>query len=136
MIKHPERFNQAKPAGFDGLFDWDFLTPAFQGTKIEPMDIDAVIERRGKVLIFETKEPGKSIPLGQEITFNTLLKIGKGNIHLMVIYGKTIDTIAAMDEWVCMDGHVRRTGIRECNADYVFNRVLSWFNWANSEFSN
>lgn len=38
MIVFPERFKQASPAGFDGVFDWDFLEPAFGGTKIMPMD--------------------------------------------------------------------------------------------------
>jgi hypothetical protein len=31
MIVFPERFKQASPAGFDGVFDWDFLEPAFGG---------------------------------------------------------------------------------------------------------
>ena len=50
MIVFPERFKQASPAGFDGVFDWDFLEPAFGGTKIMPMDIDAVVERKGRIL--------------------------------------------------------------------------------------
>ena len=44
MIKNPKRFSQAQPANFDGVFDWDFLIPAFVGTKIEPTDIDAMVK--------------------------------------------------------------------------------------------
>ena len=84
MILFPERFNQAKPANFDGVFDWDFLKPAFAHTKIEPMDIDAIVERHGKVLIFETKAPDREISKGQKITLNPLLALGRGNVHVMV----------------------------------------------------
>lgn len=61
-IKYPKAFDGFPPAGFDGIFDWDFLKPAFGGTKIEPMDIDAFVERHGEILMFETKTLGKEIP--------------------------------------------------------------------------
>jgi hypothetical protein len=31
MIKYPETFDSMKPAGFDGIFDWNFILPAFKG---------------------------------------------------------------------------------------------------------
>jgi len=46
-IKYPDTFMDALPAGFDGVFDWDFLITAFAPTKIQPMDIDGIIERKG-----------------------------------------------------------------------------------------
>jgi len=134
MIKYPRRFNQAQPANYDGLFDWDFLEPAFAGTLIMPMDIDAVVERRGKVLIFETKDVGVDIPLGQKITLETLLRIGRGSIYLMIIYGKTPNTIEGLDEWGCgyKGGGIVYKGYQECDADFVLKRVSAWFAWANS----
>lgn len=130
MIKSQKSFFESLSAGFDGVFDWDFLLPAFNGTKIEPMDIDAVIERRGKILIFETKSPGKVIPLGQAITLKALLGIGQGAIHVMIIYGKTAETIVSMEEWRWGNKIVE---VRKelCGSSHVLSRVTEWFRWAN-----
>jgi hypothetical protein len=91
MIKSETAFNTSLPAGYDGLFDWDYLKPAFNPTKIEPMDIDAMIERHGRFLVFETKEPGKEIPNGQKITLRALHKIGCFTIFFLL--GKKRDEI-------------------------------------------
>ncbi len=71
-IKNPDAFNKKLPSGFDGVFDWSFTKGCFGNTKIEPMDFDGVVERFGHYLIFETKEIGKSILKGQEITLCNL----------------------------------------------------------------
>lgn len=130
MIKYPKTFEGAKPAGFDGLFDWDFLELVFEGTKIMPMDIDAVVERKGKLLIFETKSEFKDIPYGQIITFERLLTIGNGDIHVMIIYGKTADSIVGMDEWY-YKSKIIKVGIARCDSHHVIERVMAWFKWAN-----
>ena len=99
MIHSPHRFAEWLPAGFDGHFDWDFLKMAFTGTKIEPMDFDAVIERNGHFLVLETKEAGKSVPLGQAITLRTAWRKGFTVIH---VEGKTapeISGFAIYSEW-------------------------------------
>lgn len=131
MIKYPKKFRQSISAGFDGIFDWDFLLPAFVGTKIEPMDIDAIIERHGKFLIIETKTPGKKIPEGQEITLKSLLQLGKGYICIFILYGKMADAINEIEEWTLHNGkiNIERT---QCDSDYVVRRVTTWFKWANS----
>jgi hypothetical protein len=72
MIKFPTVFHRDLPAGFDGLFMWDFLDGVF-GPSIRPMDFDAVVERRGSFLIFETKAPGTMIPVGQRRTLETVV---------------------------------------------------------------
>jgi len=133
MIKNPKRFSQAQPANFDGVFDWDFLIPAFVGTKIEPTDIDAMVERHRRILLFETKEPSRQIPQGQVIALEALLTIGKGNIYLMILYGKTDDTIVGMDEWYYKNGAIKQRGFHQCDCGYVVERVSKWFNWANSK---
>jgi hypothetical protein len=38
MIEYPETFNRSLPAGFDGVFAWDFLRGCFGGPIIMPMD--------------------------------------------------------------------------------------------------
>jgi hypothetical protein len=74
MIRHPHTFAACPPAGFDGVFMWDFLKPAWAGTRIEPMDIDAHVERYGAHLLFETKEPDTPIPEGQRIALTALAR--------------------------------------------------------------
>lgn len=74
MLKNKAKFDLWLPALFDGQFHWDFLKPAFYGTKVMPMDFDAVIERYSSCLIFETKDNGKNISLGQSLTLTNQWK--------------------------------------------------------------
>jgi len=84
MIKNEEYFNASKPAGFDGVFNWDFIT--FRGN-IKPMDIDAIVERRGHFLVFETKRlDNTEIPRGQKITLSRLHDSMK--VTIIVLHGK------------------------------------------------
>ena len=53
-IHYPKTFNECPSAGFDGIFDWDFLKGCWGGS-IQPTDIDGIVERFGRVLMFETK---------------------------------------------------------------------------------
>lgn len=126
-IKYQDTFDKAKPARFDGLFDWDFLLPAFKGTKIEPMDIDAVVERKGYILVFETKNAGKEIPLGQQLTLETLIKIGKGRIQLIVIFCRPGGEVESVEEWVYKNNEVRKTPRTPCDKDYILSIVTAWF---------
>lgn len=74
MIHSEGEFRRALPANFDGVFDWDFLIRAFD-YGITPMDIDAIVERRGRFLVFETKKPGQEVPKGQQITLRAMLSL-------------------------------------------------------------
>ena len=66
MIRNMAEFSRALPAGFDGVFHWDFLHGAFGGNpKVKPMDFDAVVERHKRFLVFETKTPGAPVDDGQ-----------------------------------------------------------------------
>lgn len=131
MIRAQKAFYEHLPAAFDGVFNWDWLIPAFAGTKIEPTDIDAVVERRGKVLFFETKPNGKQVSTGQQITLETLVRLGRGAIRVMILYGKNQEDIQSMEEYRYIDGRVAKREIN-CNRETVLNRVKAWFDWANS----
>lgn len=85
-IKHPRGFAESAPPGFDGVFDWSWTLDAFAGTKIQPMDIDAIVERNGQFLIFETKDEGVQIPRGQMITLERLHQIRC--VSLFLVWGK------------------------------------------------
>lgn len=73
MIRHQATFDADPPAQYDGVFLWDFLGGAF-GASIRPMDFDAVVERRGAFLVFETKAPGVPLPTGQRLTLERLVQ--------------------------------------------------------------
>lgn len=76
--------------GFDGIFPWGWIIDAIKDvnpkSKITPMDFDAVVERNSHYLIFETKDIGVDIEMGQLITLNNL-KHPK-SITVMKIWGK------------------------------------------------
>lgn len=78
-------FNSFLPDGYDGEFDWDYLTEIW-GLGIEPMDFDCVVEKGGEFLVIETKGPNGYMERGQKRTFLHLIKDPKWT--LMVLYGK------------------------------------------------
>ena len=58
-----------------GLRDYDWVNPLLPG-KVGGMDLDFLLERRGKVLVLEFK-PANGYPTkGQAMTFRTLRKMG------------------------------------------------------------
>lgn len=92
-IHSPERFRQAQPANFDGVFEWDFLSGCFP-RGIMPMDFDAVVEIGGHFLVFETKEPGKKVDIGQAQAFKKLLR--NPAFTVFMLWGKTPQTITKL----------------------------------------
>ena len=95
------------------------------------MDIDAIVERNGHFLIFETKAPDKEIPLGQRITLRRLCKLGRGRIRIIILYGKSAKTIARIEEWSYLNGAVVVQPCK-CNAHYVLQIVSAWFQKVNN----
>ena len=122
MILYQDRFNQARPAGFDGVFEWDFLKGAF-GLKIMPMDIDAMVERGGNFLVFETKDVGVPVPVGQQITLNALHKTGLFSI--LFVYGKI--KAEACEVWTPYKKYKKVS----CDNDYIYDISCRWFQYAN-----
>ena len=160
-IRNKDKFGEWLPAGFDGQFHWDFLFPAFRvpftdgngmSPAFQPMDIDSVVERKGHLIIFETKEPGKAIDKGQQITLQTIWRKGATIVHLsgkspidicgMAVYGerepdKTIpvgskplvpcdftDVVFLMRQWMCW-----------VNEDPIPRREdweNDWWNWSSA----
>lgn len=130
--KHSRKqFQTWLPALFDGEFDWDFLLPAFRGTKIRPMDFDCVIERNNKFLIFETKAPGKGIDTGQRITLTAQWRLGA---TIFVVAGKKPEEICGLAEYAPGEWRegmeVGAKALNECDALDVLFRTRRWFCWA------
>lgn len=120
-INNPSAFQASKPAGFDGVFDWSWTDGCFEGTIIRPMDFDGVVERRGNFLVFETKDVGKEIPMGQRITLETLVRIGCFTV--MIIYGKL--SVESFEIWFHKAPKFTSDGLENAR-----NAVKSWFSWA------
>jgi hypothetical protein len=123
-IKNEKAFKESAPPGFDGIFDWSWVTGCFGDTKIMPMDIDGIVERKGNFLIFETKRIGTPVPRGQMITLNKLIEVGK--MTVMIIYGKKLPERFTI---------IYPNGVKK---DYIGlekakERVASWFRYADSK---
>ena len=130
-IVYPKRFHEALPAGFDGVFEWDFLMPAFEPTKIQPMDLDALVERRMRFLGFETKSGDVPIPKGQQITLENLVRTGFFTI--IVIRGKTAEAIKGWEVWYW--GKKSKDVVKKWidgDSDALTAFVKRWFKWANT----
>lgn len=93
-LHSPENFHATPPAGFDGQFHWDYLNGAF-GNTIRPMDLDGVVERNGYFLVFETKDVGKNVDKGQQITLERLVETGR--FEIVLIWGKR--EVVFMQTW-------------------------------------
>jgi hypothetical protein len=124
-IKHPDTFSRKPSASFDGVFNWEWTDGCFGETKIKPTDIDGIVERRGNFIVFETKDPGKEIPRGQQILLRELHKTGRFTI--MIIYGKQNPEYAEVYYPGC-EHTATLTGEAECQ-DFV----RSWYNWADKK---
>lgn len=130
-VLHPKRFNEAKPAGFDGVFEWDFLIPAFQTVNplITPMDFDCVVERKRHFLVFETKDFGKVIDQGQVISLENVTHAK--DFTVIILRGKTAADVNGWEVWrYNPKGHVYKVWEHGGAADLV-NFCERWINWAN-----
>lgn len=123
-VLYPRAFGASPAAGFDGHFDWDFLLPAFAPTRIQPMDLDCVIERGGHFLCFETKNGLVPIPEGQRITLETLVR--KHGWKVIVLHAKRPEDIAGWDVWQRDHGDVVKLDYNGDALDLVA-RVREWF---------
>jgi len=133
MLHSPARFNQWLPAAFDGVFDWDFLEPAFNPSGIKPTDIDAAIERNGNFLLFETKAKGQPIPIGQCRALTQYWRCGATIFHLEGKSPPTISGISIYEGGQYVQGaSIGSLPIRGCDWQYVLWAARRWFCRASS----
>lgn len=95
-IRDEQRFRENTPAGFDGLFDWDFLNKCWP-RGIRPCDVDAQVEIGGHFLKFETKSP-PSNPLqtterGQAQTIVRSMQCSGQYLTYILMQGKKAEEI-------------------------------------------
>ena len=66
------------------LWDWEFLNSAFPG-KIQPLDVDGIVEMDGNFLILEGKSPYAGMSTGQEIALEAMSK--NEDMEVLMVYG-------------------------------------------------
>lgn len=136
-IHNKKGFDEAPAAGFDGVFDWDFLDVAWyqegkpEGKQIKPMDWDAVVERRGKFLVFETKDGEVPIKLGQKITLeNAIMTAPPFQYQVVILRAKSKDLIKGWDWWLKnKQGNLKQIH-KEGGGDDLIKYCRRWFVWA------
>jgi hypothetical protein len=104
-----------------GLRNYQWINQHLPG-KVGLMDIDGVLERRGKVLMLETKPFGATIPLGQRITLLAFVKMG---VHVWVCWSDAKDVhVGRMDE----RGEV--PFITETDVSGLIDHIVDWWDAA------
>jgi len=143
-IKYKDTFVRTAPPGFDGAFDWSWTDGCFglkangETSKISPMDIDGVVEKKGHFIIFETKSLNTPIPPGQMIMLKAMYARGKATI--LFIQGKT-EPVKAM-AWCesgfyegADDGHYM-TEFQDVDRHVMHCFVKDWYKFANTTGAN
>ena len=102
-----------------GLRNYEWLNDRLPG-KAGLMDIDGVLERRGHILMIETKPLGKwGIPLGQRITFKTFVQMG---VHVWIVWHEGDKVVfGEMDE----NGDV--PDVEEITVNELADRIEEWY---------
>lgn len=109
------------PAAFcAGLWDWDFLMPAFSPTRIRVTDIDGCVERNGALLFIETKKPNVAIPEGQARMFRQAT--ARNDLTVLVLWGEH-NQPEQMQVWHAGNPSV----VTECDTADVVRTVRDWF---------
>jgi hypothetical protein len=108
------------------LWDWACLDGCFGGTMIKPSDVDGRVERNGKVLEIETKLPGVSIPMGQEIMMTTLVQVY--GFTEMIVWGHP----GKPEKIELRTPHITKV-YENTSLDTLRGIVKQWFRWADNQ---
>lgn len=99
-----------------GRWDWSWLTSAFtDGVRV--MDVDALVERNGRFLAFETKGNGVLVPKGQRLALERLARLPEFRVVLL-------EGAADAPEFMEVIGTGQR---RPTDMDGVWNYTADWW---------
>jgi len=120
-IDNPEKF-------VAGIWDWAVLDGCFGAGHIRPTDIDGAVERNGRMLLLETKQPGAEIPYGQHVMF--LKASQSGYVTTFVVWGPRGSPVQMAQYH---KGQVRPA--RLCDIQKLRSECERWYEWANEQHS-
>lgn len=109
----------------DNIWDWAILDGCFGHTRIRPTDVDGLIERNGKCLFIETKQPGASIPYGQALMHKTLVRAG---FSVLIVWGEK-DSPCKIK---LLTPSTTRT-YEQADIETLRSLVSKWFTWADKQ---
>jgi hypothetical protein len=113
-------------AGGLGLRDYRWLSPHLPG-KVNPTDIDSVLERNGHFLIQEYKDPGATLHKGQRIMLKHLVRLG---MDVLVVWGSDADAEAPVQVFR-VDRNGELSEVPELStAEELALFVRRWLRWA------
>ena len=137
------------------MWDWTDFNTCFTGTKIRISDIDGMVERKGRFLVIEAKNPSEEEALasgrnrGQLLLFQNLQKKG---FTVIVAFGRTtndvpterlrssaeamiVDLGAPVVErlWLYRPYQATHQVIPEATNETLWNLIAAWFQAANNE---
>lgn len=115
-IHNPQKYLQ-------GVWDWGILRGCFGESRIEPTDLDGMVERNGRFLVLEAKSPGASIPLGQKLTFEAMQK--NGAFTVLIVWGET----NAPQSILRVSPHASKY-FPSANMQLLREIVSRWYAWA------
>lgn len=99
-----------------GRWDWSWLTSAFtDGVRV--MDVDALVERSGRFLAFETKATGVIVPKGQRLALERMARLPEFTV--VVLEGNPDEP-----KWMEIVGTNQR---RETDLDGVWAYTANWW---------
>ena len=105
-------------------WDWGWLNGCFGQTKISPSDVDFLIERNGKFLIFEVKPSYEEIPTGQLIWLCRLAEQRPFTVY--AIYGR--DNNPEHYQRIKAGGLGPRV---QTNRSHLYSEIVQrWWRWA------
>jgi hypothetical protein len=114
---------RSRTAEENAHWDWSWLNGSFGHTKISPSDIDALVERQGRFLIFETKSLGDNPSEGQWILLKTLARLPDFTVY--VLWGKR-----SWPERMQRIYGTRLGPVESASREKVQEEVARWFEWA------
>ncbi|MDD5502445.1 MAG: hypothetical protein PHH26_03155 [Candidatus Thermoplasmatota archaeon] len=110
------------------LWDWGILKGCFGDSKIEPTDMDGLVERKGHFLVLEAKQPGVKIKQGQWWTFNAL--VNTGYFTIVILWG---ERNKPQEMQVLYPLPYKATPKRSADLRQLRKVVSWWYRYANSK---
>lgn len=108
----------------NSLWPWDLFNECFtRGIRFS--DIDGIVERNSRFLIVEGKQKGASIPKGQRIMLENLVRTGY--FFVLILWGEPGEPRKYQ-----VFGPSVNLPKQDCDLDIIKNFIKGWYKWANS----
>lgn len=108
----------------DGFWDYGIFDGCFSNPKVKFADIDGFIERNGHYMVLEIKNSGVPVPMGQQITYKSLMDTGLFTI--LFLFGPRNEP-KEMEIWK-PDKTIRKKA--PTTLEEVKNVIRLWDEWA------